>query len=128
MNFKTLITLLLIFSTMGTASAANITYSEEYYKLGLQADELNKWHLVDNVMSPDLVSRNAWRSNGQMVSDASALASFYELRRQTILMEKQNELIAEQNEMLRNAGNLPRNCVKQNYTVNGDTIYKCGKD
>lgn len=101
MNFKVII-LLGIVLLIGTASAASITYSEEYYKLGLQADELNKWHLVDNVMSPDLVSRNAWKSTGQMVSDASALASFYELRRQTILMEKQNELIAEQNEMLKN--------------------------
>lgn len=114
-GFKTLVALLLVFSIIGTASAANITYSEEYYSLG---DITNvSWRMVSG----------AYYGTGQEYPTVQFL-TFLELRRQTILMEKQNELIAEQNEMLRNAGNIPRNCVKQNYTVNGDTIYKCGKD
>jgi len=107
--------LLLVLLIVGTASAVNITYSEEYCSLGA----------ITNV-SWDKIS-NAYWGAGQENPTAEYL-TFIELRRQTILMEKQNELIAEQNEMMRNAGNLPRNCVKQNYTVNGDTIYKCGKD
>lgn len=62
--------------------AANVTYPQEYYDLGDRSWKLS----VDNQMS-----LSDWRIY---------TATYYELRRQTILMEKQNELLAEQNELI----------------------------
>lgn len=65
-------------------SAANVTYPQEYYDLKVRADNHTNAGMT-------------WDSQ----NTAHLWSVFYELRRQTILMEKQNELIAEQNEMLK---------------------------
>lgn len=117
-----LLTLILAAVIALPSCAANITYSDEYYSLGEQADALNAWHLKSSIMNPDLIKADRWNSNGQMVADPSALASIYELRRQTILLEKQNKLIAEQNALLSN-----QSLVGHKITCTGGTPVVCNE-
>jgi hypothetical protein len=69
--------------------AANVTYPQEYYTLG---DKLN------GVSGIDLL-KLAYGGMYQSIAVPTAMSAM-ELRRQTILMEKQNELLAEQNELM----------------------------
>jgi hypothetical protein len=84
--------------------AANVTYSQEYYTLESSVDE----HLHEMDI--------AFGYGGNIVGGIHAVVS--ELRRQTILMEKQNELLAEQNElmgMLVNATEIKFECKATGY-------------
>lgn len=77
MNYK-IFTIIFLALLCASPVAANVTYSEEYYK---DADRANS--LIELV-------------NDRYSYDTPILKSiFYELLRQTILMEKQNELQAE---------------------------------
>lgn len=80
MNYKIFTILALLFLCASPVSA--VTYSEEYYTFGA----------ITNV-SWDKIS-GAYYGIGQDNPTAQYL-TFLELRRQTILMEKQNELQAE---------------------------------
>ena len=80
MKSKVLIILFLLLLCAAPASA--VTYSEEYYKLG---DITNtSWNKISGV----------YFGSGQDYPTAEHL-TFLELRRQTILLEKQNDLQAE---------------------------------
>jgi hypothetical protein len=80
-----ILALLLAALVVPVVSAAPVEYPSEYSDLK---------QLVDNWMYG-----NGLRDRGY--SDvAFQRATLYELRRQSILMEKQNELLAEQNELL----------------------------
>lgn len=74
-----------------------ITYSEEYYKLESR---------VAMYIDPIKDMRNAFSYD----LDAQ-LATFYEIRRQIILMEKQNELLEEQNNLTRQQMNMTLVCT-----------------
>lgn len=67
--------------------AANVTYPQEYYTLESSVNE----HLHEMDI--------AFGYGGNIIGGVHAVVS--ELRRQTILMEKQNELLAEQNELVK---------------------------
>ncbi len=82
------ITIAVILICVVPVSAMNVTYPQEYYTLG---------SLVDNYFSNQYVNNKFgysldWIDN---LGGFASLASARELRRQTILMEKQNELQAE---------------------------------
>jgi hypothetical protein len=77
------------------APVSAITYPKEYYDLGVFNDvflirqseiQLGRWDIT------------TWGPN---VGAFSSLITSRELRRQTILMEKQNELLEEQNNLTR---------------------------
>jgi hypothetical protein len=77
--------------------ATNVTYPQEYYDLGTVSYgvALPTWG-YDNyveINDPKYVGRSAGATR-------IGTAQWMELRRQTILMEKQNELLAEQNELV----------------------------
>jgi hypothetical protein len=87
-------TLLLLALTVVFVSpvvAENVTYPQEYYDLKSGSD--NEVSTVISDMAEGGFSNNWWGPKLQ-------LALFYETRRQTTLMEKQNELLAEQNELM----------------------------
>jgi hypothetical protein len=86
MKSKVLIILLLL---LCAAPVAAVTYPQEYYTLGSLVDKYFSNTAIKDESGYNLVfSANA----GAFAS----LASARELRRQTILLEKQNELLAEQ--------------------------------
>jgi hypothetical protein len=85
----TIAILLTIALLVPSIPAANVTYPQEYYTLGMMTDQ------IISRLSPDFGGSTV--PSVAIPSTVSAL----ELRRQTILMEKQNELLAEQNEILR---------------------------
>ncbi len=77
--------------------AANVTYPQEYYDLGIASYEVAfpTWGYDNYVEIND--PKYAGRGAG---ATRIGVAQWMELRRQTILMEKQNELLAEQNELM----------------------------
>lgn len=76
--------------------AVNITYPSEYYTLGLSSDViLQKQMSIDPAIYWNIISYSP------NIGAFSSLAISKESRRQTILIEKQNELIAEQNELIK---------------------------
>jgi len=80
------ITIATILICAATVSAANVTYPQEYYALGQQSNNIF-------LMYPDI---SQFGSGGSYPSiSIPSVISAIELRRQTILMEKQNELQAE---------------------------------
>jgi len=79
-----LIVVLMLF--LCASPVAAVTYSEEYYKLGGYSDSL---------YTHALTGYEKYHSTYSFVGTVEGLISAYELRRQTILMEKQNELQAE---------------------------------
>lgn len=91
MRLITFLSLLLIPACLVIPAHA-VVYNEEYHQI---SDKLSVMSL-DNLTSFEI----AW--GGIVYWD---IASYYELRRQTILMEKQNELVEEQNGLLRNLTN-----------------------
>lgn len=101
--------LYILILAMLVTSVSAVAYSDEYYTLGKEADGL-----ISNVGN-----LRSWDQNFQK-------SIWLELRRHTILMEKQNELLEEQNELLKNksALSLSVGCGKENYTINGDLIYR----
>lgn len=77
----------LIILAVSPADAANITYSDEYYSLGNES-----WHVAGSRVN-----------DGSRVDDFSEFFGIYsELRRQNILLEKQNELLADLTAVLAN--------------------------
>lgn len=88
-----LISLLLILACLVIPAQA-VVYSEEYYTLD---SAISKYFDVVENISP----RWSYELDAQVIT-------YYELRRQTILMEKQNELLEEQNGLLRNLTNQTR--------------------
>ncbi|MFA5745690.1 MAG: hypothetical protein WCX79_01220 [Candidatus Paceibacterota bacterium] len=68
--------------------AENVTYPQEYYNLGIQTS-IDWTHIAGSY------------SGFGKDNPSSQYLAFLELRRQTILMEKQNELINEQNNLLK---------------------------
>lgn len=81
----TLLALAMLALVCAPVVAANVTYPQEYYTLGLMSNKV----LGKLSIQPESVS---------VTNPATVTA--WELRRQTILMEKQNELLAEQNELM----------------------------
>lgn len=79
---KKYIFIILVIFLLAAPVSANITYPHEYYTLGEQTNI--SWHKISR----------AYFGSGQEYPTAEYL-TFLELRRQTILMEKQNELQAE---------------------------------
>ena len=67
------------------SSAVNVTYPQKYYDLQNQADS-------------NVTGFSAWDSRG----GGGMSAYYFEMQRQIILLEKQNELLAEQNALLAN--------------------------
>ena len=61
---------------------AAVMYSEEYYKLGTQS--INEISMAETDRGLTLWAK-----------ERASIATYYELRRQTILLEKQNELQVE---------------------------------
>jgi hypothetical protein len=78
---------------MLVTSVSAVAYSDEYYTLGKEADGL-----ISNVGN-----LRSWDQNFQK-------SIWLELRRHTILMEKQNDLLGEQNGLLRNASGMKYRC------------------
>ena len=76
------ITIVAILICAVSVSAENVTYPQEYYTLGQQTNI--SWERISE----------AYYGIGQSYPTSQYLA-FLELRRQTILLEKQNELQAE---------------------------------
>lgn len=76
---------------------ANVTYSQEYYDLNKQADDL-------------------WKDqNGFNNYNYQAMKSFwFKMSATQIAIEKQNELINEQNELLKNLTTMHYYCVMDN--------------
>ncbi len=85
MNYNKIFTAIFLAFLCVSPVAANITYSDEYYKLGSYSDAI-----YNGVILPHY----AYRAYS-FVGTSEGLISAYELRRQTILLEKQNELQAE---------------------------------
>ena len=82
------ITIVAILICAVSVSAENVTYPQEYYTLGSLVDKY-----FSNTAIKDESGYNLdWSVNAGAFA---SLASARELRRQTILMEKQNELQAE---------------------------------
>lgn len=79
---KQYIFIILVIFLLVIPVSANITYPHEYYTLGEQTNI--SWHKISG----------AYFGSGQEYPTAEYL-TFLELRRQTILLEKQNELQAE---------------------------------
>ena len=99
-----IILFVLIISTVIPVQAVNLTYPDEYY------------HLWEKENIPEGKMSGAYYMNGREFPTVG-LFQWYELRRQTILMEKQNELIAEQNELLTKQFSLSFTCHR--YTQTG---------
>jgi hypothetical protein len=94
-------TLLLLALTVVLVSpvvAENVTYPQEYYTNGIYTDSVNTYLLNAAYLKNDLDADDILDILKQTRN--LDIATFLELRRQTILMEKQNELIAEQNELM----------------------------
>jgi len=92
MNLKhLLITMLLLALVVPGVVGENVTYPQEYYTLGEQSDSLTSYITMD------------YFKKYQFTATTEGLISAIELRRQTILMEKQNEMIYQQNMWQRNA-------------------------
>ena len=72
------------------AADVNVTYPQEYYELEQQANALIF------PIGPDSYYFNGYDGTSARIGVISDL----ELRRQTILMEKQNELLAENNQLM----------------------------
>ena len=93
-----LVALLVIVLVCVPVMAANVTYPQEYSDLGTASYEV-----AFPVWGYDRYSELSDTKYGGSY-DAGAtrmgVAQWMELRRQTILMEKQNELLAEQNELM----------------------------
>jgi hypothetical protein len=70
--------------------AANVTYPQEYYTLSERSSMLT---IISDVPEWD----EEWATPA---TTKYTMIAALELRRQTILMEKQNELLAEQNELM----------------------------
>jgi hypothetical protein len=66
-----------------------VTYSEEYYSLGSFVDKYFYDKHINNTYENQL-------NLNDNIGNYASLASARELRRQTILLEKQNELLMEQ--------------------------------
>jgi hypothetical protein len=83
-------------------TAMNITYPQEYYTLGAS---------FDTTMSI-YSGTHYWGYSDEHLQ----YVGLQELRRQTILMEKQNELLAEQNELLSKSSlSIPKSTNTDNY-------------
>jgi hypothetical protein len=92
--------------------AANVTYPQEYYTLSKYKDEIvnsGNFSIKDDMGGP---------------SAELTLINYYELRRQTILLEQQNELLAEQNTLLANQTITGRK-LRCTFYVNG--VGSCGE-
>lgn len=80
------------------ASAAMVEYPQEYYMLqGTQNQILSNGIDIDNI--PTTSFSNHW---DRSMSYKGGYVIYLELRRHTILLERQNELLVEQNALLRN--------------------------
>lgn len=101
MTFKYIIAFLMIVAFILPSSAiVDLKYSDEYYRLGSLSTQ------VYNSFDASYV--NGWNMAWASTSTAgSTVLSAIELRRQTILMEKQNELLFEQNALLRKLAGEP---------------------
>jgi len=107
--------------------AANVTYPQEYSDLGTASYEVAfpTWGYDNYVEIND--PKYAGRSAG---ATRIGVAQWMELRRQTILMEKQNELLAEQNELmgrLVNATEIKFECKATGY-VKEPTYFNLDED
>ena len=71
----------------------NLTYPQEYYELGNINDQMYTHERLTTAASWGMDSKDTF-------------GIYMELRRQTILMEKQNELLEEQNKLLRSTHKL----------------------
>lgn len=78
--------MILVMFLITSVAAEPITYKDEYYTLG---NSVNEFFGHDYGFTPAL-----------LISADANVATARELRRQTILLEKQNELIAEQNHIM----------------------------
>ena len=83
--------------------AADVTYPQDYYTLSKYNDEI--------VNSENFSIRGDMRGPSAELT----LITYYELRRQTILLEEQNKLLTEQNALLANQTLTGRKLVCTNY-------------
>ena len=79
--------------------AENVTYPQEYYTLGT---DVNAWMYGNGL------------HDGGFADVEFQMAELKEIRRQTILLEKNNELVSEQNDLLRNFTQMHYRCVTIN--------------
>jgi hypothetical protein len=86
MKLKLIVILMLL---LCASPVTAVTYSEEYYTLGSLIDKYFSNLNVKNEIGYNL----DWSDNA---GNFASLASARELRRQTILLEKQNEILQEQ--------------------------------
>jgi hypothetical protein len=85
MTTRSIILILLIATILCVpVSAADVTYPQEYYTLG---NATSSW--ISDVLTNSLLAANM-----------DSIRNF-EMHRQSILMEMQNELLAEQNELIK---------------------------
>ncbi len=120
MTLKYIVAFLMIMAFVLPSSAiVNLTYSDEYYRLGIMSAQ------VYNSFDSSYV--NGWHMDWASTATAgSTTLSAIELRRQSILMEKQNEFLAEQNELMRMQMNQTLECTVKTWSVNGNwKVYTC---
>lgn len=113
-----LLALAIVVMVVAPAMAANVTYPQVYYTYGSNSIE----HINTAI--------NAGRMYGityDPIRD-TGIANYYELRRQTMLMERQNELLEEQNELMRMQMNKTMKCKVTDYVNMAGSVgsFECG--
>jgi hypothetical protein len=111
---KIILVLLLIAAIAAPVAATNVMYPDEYYAWGngsLQAFNSALEKGSGGLITNDYVARGL------------LTAQWFELRRQTILMERQNELLEEQNDLLRQL--VPKTPQKMYFEVCNQITGEC---
>ena len=85
---KTKLLIILLFLLLCITPVMAVTYQEEYYTLGAITDK----YFSNQYINSEYGYKLDWSDN---IGNFASLASARELRRQTILLEKQNELQEE---------------------------------
>jgi len=112
MTTKRLLSLLILIMLVVPVSA--ITYSKEYYLWGNTSLD-NFGYVSTNVPSNGLVSHD-------YAAQYLLSAQWFELRRQTILMEKQNELLEERNNLTRQQMGMKLRCTQNGLAMYGGCL------
>jgi hypothetical protein len=109
MNFKYFMVIMIVMTVfILPSSAVNLTYPDEYYRLG----NMTSGFFAKSINMNEIPTWSA----------QATIATAVELRIQNILLEKQNELLAEQNELMKIQINQTIICDE---TVSGGRQYTC---
>jgi hypothetical protein len=112
---KQIITIVLIFAFIAPGVVATtVNYPPEY---NILTEKSNVWYNAYNWVDSFY--------NGNDRANVAQIGSFLELRRHTILMEKQNEFLAEQNELLRKNAGISYDCEVTRYFVGKIDSFSC---